>query len=242
MLTDLDFADERISDTVEQACKLLDEVERHCLMVGLGLNVKKTKVMPSNFDDSNVTTLDRAFLEVVPDFKYLGSWIGSKERDIKERRALAWSALYGIRRVWRSSLGTTFKRQLFGHQSSPDATTWAGMKSVSEAADESDGKAASEEIGGVEDVSDGEQEMVTKKPQQMELLLNCSLNWKLLRIARKLFSHSLQLPSHNWHLPSNSWQQPLLLLMLLLEHAFMLLVWRWSWFWFWCLSLCSWPS
>ena len=73
MVTDLDFADDisLISDTVEQACILLTEVERHCKRIGLGLNAKKTKVMPQNVDDPSVTTLDGTLLEVVQDFKYL---------------------------------------------------------------------------------------------------------------------------------------------------------------------------
>lgn len=48
MVTDLDFADDitLLSDTVEQACTLLLVVEKECKNIGLGLNVKKTKVMP----------------------------------------------------------------------------------------------------------------------------------------------------------------------------------------------------
>ncbi len=48
MMTDLDFADDisLLSDTVEKACTLLSEVERHCNRNRLGINAKKTKIMP----------------------------------------------------------------------------------------------------------------------------------------------------------------------------------------------------
>ena len=115
MVTDLDFADDisLISDTVEQACILLTEVERHCKRIGLGLNAKKTKVMPQNVDDPSVTTLDGTLLEVVQDFKYLGAWIASTQRDIKVRRARAWSALHSMKKVWRAPLSDEFKRRFF---------------------------------------------------------------------------------------------------------------------------------
>ena len=54
MITDLDFADDisLLSDTVEQACTLLKAVEKECKRIGLGLNAKKTKVMPIKFRTS----------------------------------------------------------------------------------------------------------------------------------------------------------------------------------------------
>jgi hypothetical protein len=117
MVTDLDFADDisLLSDTVEQACTLLLAVEEECTRIGLGLNAKKTKVMPININDKDaiVKTLDGTQLEVVDDFKYLGSWLASTERDINVRRAQAWKALHNMRRIWMSSLSSQMKRRLF---------------------------------------------------------------------------------------------------------------------------------
>ena len=99
MLTDLDFADDisLLSDTVEKACRLLSEVERQCSRIGLGINAKKTKVMPINADEPvvRVTTLDGTPLEIVDDFNYLGAWIASTQQDIKVRRAKACPAQNG---------------------------------------------------------------------------------------------------------------------------------------------------
>ena len=117
MVTDFDFADDisLLSDTVEQACTLLLAVEQECIRIGLGLNAKKTKVMPINIkaEDVTVKTLDGTQLEVVDDFKYLGSWVASTERDIRIRRAQAWSALHKMKKIWKSGLPTQLKRRLF---------------------------------------------------------------------------------------------------------------------------------
>ena len=94
MVTDLDFADDitLLSCTVEQACTPLLVVEKECKNIGLGLNAKKTKVMPINIraNEVNVKTMDGTQLDVVDDFKYLGSWAASTDHDIKVRRAQAW--------------------------------------------------------------------------------------------------------------------------------------------------------
>ena len=77
MVTDLDFADDisLVSVTVEQVCTLLLAVEKECRNTGLGLNAKKTNVMPINIkaNEVNVKTIDGTQLDVVDDFKYLSS-------------------------------------------------------------------------------------------------------------------------------------------------------------------------
>ncbi|XP_071480459.1 uncharacterized protein [Diadema antillarum] len=115
MVTDLDFADDiaLISDTTEKARELLFAVEKECKKIGLRLNAKKTKVMAFNIDDTTITTLDGAVLDVKNDFKYLGSWIASTEQDIRIRRGHAWNALHSMRKVWKSQLSDDIKRRLF---------------------------------------------------------------------------------------------------------------------------------
>lgn len=114
-LTDLDFADDiaLMSDSVQKACKLLIEVERQCQRIGLGMNTKKTKVMAENAGNPEVRSLDGTLLEVVEDFNYLGAWIASTQKDIKIRRARAWSALHSMNNVWKSKMNDNLKRRLF---------------------------------------------------------------------------------------------------------------------------------
>ena len=98
-LTDLDFADDiaLISDSVHQASELLQRVESECSKVGLLINYNKTKVMAFNkLDLIILKTADGQILDVEKDFKYLGSWINSSEKDIKLRKALAWNALHSM--------------------------------------------------------------------------------------------------------------------------------------------------
>ena len=77
MITDLDFADDiaLTSDSASQAQELLERVEEAALRVGLHMNAKKTKCMIFNqTTDVAMKTSSGTILEVVPDFKYLGSW------------------------------------------------------------------------------------------------------------------------------------------------------------------------
>ena len=115
-LTDLDFADDLslLSDEIEQAQELLLSVERECKKVGLGVNAKKTKGLPINVENPPpLHTYDGTELEWVSDFKYLGSWVAQSERDIAVRKALAWQALNGMSRVWKSAMSRDLKIRFF---------------------------------------------------------------------------------------------------------------------------------
>ena len=121
-ITDLDFADDLVllSDEIEQARKLLNRVEVECSKVGLMLNVKKTKFMAYNIEEEVVITsmdgkqVQRALTTTGDqDFKYLGSWIESKTRDISVRKAMAWQALHKLKAVWKSNMTRKTKTDLF---------------------------------------------------------------------------------------------------------------------------------
>ena len=112
----MDFADDisLLSDKTEQAQKLLTSVETVCKKVGLGINAKKTKGLPINIEDPPpLHTSDGTELEWVDDFKYLVSWVEQTERDIAVRKSLAWQALNGMSRIWRSSLSKELKVRFF---------------------------------------------------------------------------------------------------------------------------------
>ena len=76
-----------LSDKIEQAQIILSRVQRECQKVGLALNAKKTKYRTYNIDTegSAIKTNDCTELEKVEDFKYLGSWVDSTDKDIKTR-------------------------------------------------------------------------------------------------------------------------------------------------------------
>ena len=117
VVTDLDFADDiaLLSELINQAQDLLTSVESSAAQIGLVMNAKKTKVMAYNQDDEvKIITRDGSQLEVVQDFKYLGSWVDSTENDIKIRKGEAWRALNKLKKIWKSDLSRDIKISLLG--------------------------------------------------------------------------------------------------------------------------------
>ena len=121
-VTDLDFADDiaLISDLVSEAQELLLSVEKECNKVGLQINAEKTKFMSYNItedielklgDDTIIKRAETGTKE--QDFKYLGSWVDNSYKDLKVRKALAWSALHKMDTIWNSILSRRSKINLF---------------------------------------------------------------------------------------------------------------------------------
>ena len=119
-ICDLDFADDIVlmSDTVEQAQKLLTNVEKECKGVGLMLNSSKTKSMFINLEyeqlknEAGDIILQALTEKGDQDFLYLGSWC-DKHRDISTRKALAWRSLNKLDKIWKSNLDEYLKVLLF---------------------------------------------------------------------------------------------------------------------------------
>ena len=116
-LTDLDFADDvaLLLDKIEQAQSILLRVQRECQKVGLALNAQKTKYITYNIDTgvSALKTNDGTELEKVEDFKYLGSWVDSIDKDIKIRKAPTWQALNKMNCMWNSNMRKEMKVRFF---------------------------------------------------------------------------------------------------------------------------------
>ena len=116
VMTDLDFADDiaLLSEEINQAQELLQRVEQSVGKVGLRMNAAKTKVMSFNINEpANIHTQDGTLIKEVKDFKYLGSWMGSTEKDIKTRKAAAWRACNSLNTIWSSTLSRAFKLRVF---------------------------------------------------------------------------------------------------------------------------------
>ena len=56
---------------------------------------------------------DGRVLKVVDNFKYLGAWTESTEKDFNVRKALAWNACHKLRKIWSSQLSRILKVRLF---------------------------------------------------------------------------------------------------------------------------------
>ena len=115
VLTDLDFADDiaLISGEIQQAQELLQRVEKSVGKVGLKMNVGKTKFMSFNHKNTIIKTNNGTDLEEVDDFKYLGAWMASTEKDIKFRKAAAWRACNKLSKIWKSALPRSLKLRFF---------------------------------------------------------------------------------------------------------------------------------
>ena len=122
MITDLDFADDiaLLSNDINQARAMVTSVEIECAKIGLRMNAKKTKAMFYNVPPQKIETIEGQEIEQAlvgstgeQDFKYLGSWVDSKDRDISVRKAAAWQALNKLGNIWKSDLDTSLKLQLF---------------------------------------------------------------------------------------------------------------------------------
>ena len=115
MLLMLHVPTTHVSTTYFRAQDLLTKVEVSAGQIGLVMNAKKTKVMAFNHDEEvKIITQDGSQLEVVQDFKYLGSWIASTEADVKTRKAEAWRACNKLKKIWKSDLSREIKTSLLG--------------------------------------------------------------------------------------------------------------------------------
>ena len=85
-VSDTDFADDLAltTDTVAEAEKLTQEIEKVAATVGLQMNEGKTKFMTQNIENPGaLRTLSNKSIEHVEDFVYLGSRLRSTEKDIR---------------------------------------------------------------------------------------------------------------------------------------------------------------
>ena len=118
-LNDLAFADDvaLLENSAERAQKQLDAYKDNALKVGLRLNIKKTEQLQLNQPRDAILTklvVDGQEIAVVDDFKYLGSHVGSTEKDVNTRIALAWVAFARLKPLLRASRPTIeFKIRLF---------------------------------------------------------------------------------------------------------------------------------
>ena len=112
----MDFADDLalLNEEMEQAQEVLHRLEIEAEKVRLYCNAKKTEVQPFNQDRPvDIKAKNGEKLNVVDNFKYLGSWNKSSESDISVRKALAWSACHRLRKIWSSKLKRKIKERLF---------------------------------------------------------------------------------------------------------------------------------
>ena len=115
VITDLMFADDiaLLSEEIDQAQELIKRVEEEAEKVGLHVNAKKTELMAFGHQDPIILAQSGQRIKVVKNFKYLGGWMESTEKDINIRKALAWKACHKLTKIWKSTLKRSIKIRLF---------------------------------------------------------------------------------------------------------------------------------
>ena len=78
------------------------------------MNEEKTKYLVQNIDTpDNLHLLNGEEIEIVEDFKYLGSKIKDIESDVNARKGKAWVACHSLRKIWKSDLQRSIKIRIF---------------------------------------------------------------------------------------------------------------------------------
>ncbi|KAL5249134.1 hypothetical protein ACHWQZ_G018093 [Mnemiopsis leidyi] len=116
-VTDLDFADDLalLSNTIQEAQSLLNDLEVAAEKVGLCMNSSKTEFMTINIDSEKASIKSKGghSLEHVDDFKYLGSYIADSKQDFNTRKGMAWTACIKLQKVCTSGISEHLKVKFF---------------------------------------------------------------------------------------------------------------------------------
>jgi len=107
-LNDLDYADDiaLLEESLERAQRQLERTSSEASKVGLEINVDKTKLMIVDaplYGPHQTLSLNGEYIEVVSDFKYLGSMMASSERDMRIRKGQAWGAFWKLEKIWKAN-------------------------------------------------------------------------------------------------------------------------------------------
>ena len=114
-LGDLEFADDisLMENEKEGAQDQLDRLSHTAKETGLIINSDKTKFLAINTAGETKLQLDGKDLEKVDDFQYLGSYVGSSEKDFNQRKGKAWAAFWKLKNIWDSKASLRTKLRLF---------------------------------------------------------------------------------------------------------------------------------
>lgn len=109
-------------NAINRAQEQLERTSQKANEVGLQINTEKTKLMivddyhqlPGSFGPYQALNLNGEYIEVVKDFKYLGSMMSSSEKDMRARKGQAWGAFWKMKEIWKSkSIKIQLKVRLF---------------------------------------------------------------------------------------------------------------------------------
>lgn len=117
-LSHLRFADDIVvfANTPEELQKCLQELTNASEMVGLKMNIDKTKYMNNRFSENKNILLNNIELEKVQKYTYLGqdiSFLDNTINEVTRRAKLAWSSFGRLNYILKSSLPMCLRRKVF---------------------------------------------------------------------------------------------------------------------------------
>ena len=100
---------------MKDANTLLHQIEETADDIGLDINYDKTEYMRlnPNSDDGIMKSKNGNIIKQVVNFKYIGSFIGSTEKNIEIIIAKSWSVLNRMHTIWKSKMSDNLKRSFF---------------------------------------------------------------------------------------------------------------------------------
>lgn len=102
-LSDLDYADDiaLLESEREKAQHQLDLTSQEAKHVGLEINIEKTKqiIISPYYGPHQPLSLEGKSIEIVDDFKYLGSLVATTLKDVKTRKGRAWAAFWKLKKI-----------------------------------------------------------------------------------------------------------------------------------------------
>ena len=80
---------------------MLTNIEIEVAKIGLHINAKKTEIISFNYNTPVNIELENcsAIVNVVNNFKYLGAWMLSSQKEFEIRKALSWSAIHKMKSI-----------------------------------------------------------------------------------------------------------------------------------------------
>ncbi len=138
-LNNLRFADDIVflSDSGEDLKKMISDLHKESLKVGLVMNMKMTKIMFNKHLIGRQIMIGNKALEVVEQYTYLGQMVSANpahEKEIRRRIGMGWSAFGKQNLVMNMNLPLSLKRKVYNQCILPVLTygseTWRLTKEL----------------------------------------------------------------------------------------------------------------
>ena len=130
MLNEIRFADDvvLISQNKQELADMMTNLFEECKISGLKANMEKTKILTNTSETS--FDLNGNKIEIVEEFKYLGSVFSFQDRESKEiaaRISAAWRSFWASGKFFQSNMPVSLKKKINGCDNPSNTHIWMSM-------------------------------------------------------------------------------------------------------------------